>query len=55
MAKSLFDAVYGSILGGAIGDALGAPALLDPFQRSRGEVGLSRKRYDGDLWERSEG
>ena len=25
MAKTLFDAVYGSIIGGAIGDALGAP------------------------------
>ncbi len=54
MAKTLLDAVYGSIVGGAIGDALGAPALLAPSQRSPGEAGLNRKTSDGNLWEGSE-
>jgi ADP-ribosylglycohydrolase len=39
MAKDIFDAIYGCLIGGAIGDALGAPVETWPYTEIRATYG----------------
>ena len=43
MARDLFDAVYGSLIGGAIGDALGAPVETLSYRTIREQYGKLRE------------
>jgi ADP-ribosylglycohydrolase len=49
MAKDIFDAVYGSLIGGAIGDALGAPVEMWNYMQIRNKYGRVDELLPGNL------